>query len=1290
MADIFISYGRQDDEAFVQQLRADLIADGLTVWWDRAAMESRGRTFLQEIRDAIADCGRLILVIGPRAVQSDYVRVEWEFALQVCKVVVPILRLGDFSLVPDQLARLHCPDFRPERPRADALAELRRILSSPVPGLAKLSGVDPLPAKFLPRPEEVEKLATTILADVSHPVVITSAGRTVALEGMGGVGKSVLAAAFARACPTRRAFSDGVVWLKVGQRPDLVGLLRLLGHALDDASLDQYTDELSSQACLGRLMEDQDCLVVLDDVWDVRYAEAVVSALGPRCRLLVTTRDSRVGLALGATELRLGVLTDAQALTLLAKWADQDVAMLPTEALTVADECGNLPLALAMIGALARGRTDRWAGALQRLRDADLGRIALQFPGYAYPNLLKALQVGVDALPEDVRERYLEFAVFPDDFGVPEAALEVLWGTAGLDRTDTQDIADLLVDRSLAQRTDDGRLTLHDLQFDYVRKQVPDLPALHGRLVAAYASRCPDGWASSPDDGYFFSQLVPHLVAAGRADDARVLMQDFAWLLAKLRATDVNAVLADYQAVPTGPEERLVESALRASAHVVARDSGQLATQLYGRLLGSLAAPAMLQSIERAKPGGWLRLLSPTLAASGGPLLRTITEWAGHVEVLAVTADGRLAVSGAAHGLAKVWDLETGAQVHDLRRADNGITALAVSPDGQRVIVGTYGVRVFDLATGMEPFPLAGPQCLVPAVKFSRDGEQAITCTGAFGLPYINDECTLTLWDMRTGAEVATFTGYAHRSRTVAVGVDGPLVLTVSNQDAVEVWDPRERKRLHAMRGHTTYVRAAAMTDDARLAVTGADRGSTVQSDRQSTPEQDCALRVWDLERGCEVYTLPGHTDTITAIAMTADGSLAVSASEDHTVRVWDLRQGREYCTLTGHSESVRAVAVTPDGRRVVSAASDHTIKVWDPHAAAVESHGHAEAHGHAEKVTAVAAVPDGCRAVSVSEDGTLWVWDARTGAGLAGWRAHEYGASVVIALPDGQHALSGGFGGELKLWDLDTGKQVQVFEQILGEPNSLAVSADGRWAACVTEYGEGAVYDLQRLLRLRTFPVRGENLAAMSDIVALTPDGLVIAATDHHTLGIWNVKSGISQGELSGRPYLNGPGALTLTQDRRWAAAAAGRHTVVWDVRRRNRRQVLVNRTDFVTAVAMTPDGGRVLVAEDDSAISLWDVARGTMRSLLQGHTDHIRQLLVTADGRRAVSVSDDTLGILPGVIADRSLRVWDLENGTLIASFTGEGLITSVDVMPDGRRIVAGDAAGRVHLLLLEGRRA
>ena len=141
-ADIFISYARDDDEPFVRRLYQDLTDLGHEVWWDRAAMESRGRSFLQEIRDAIAEVERLILVVGPAAVAetSEYVAAEWRYALEMEKVVVPILRLGEFDLVPGPLSRLHCPDFRDTRDLGTAMNELDRLLREPIPPLGTVHG----------------------------------------------------------------------------------------------------------------------------------------------------------------------------------------------------------------------------------------------------------------------------------------------------------------------------------------------------------------------------------------------------------------------------------------------------------------------------------------------------------------------------------------------------------------------------------------------------------------------------------------------------------------------------------------------------------------------------------------------------------------------------------------------------------------------------------------------------------------------------------------------------------------------------------------------------------------------------------------------------------------------------------------------------------------------------------------------------------------------------------------------------------------------------------------------
>jgi len=63
-----------DDESFVERLYHELQARGFDVWWDRVSMPSRLLTFHQEIQDAVAVRERLVLVVGPKAALSDYVR----------------------------------------------------------------------------------------------------------------------------------------------------------------------------------------------------------------------------------------------------------------------------------------------------------------------------------------------------------------------------------------------------------------------------------------------------------------------------------------------------------------------------------------------------------------------------------------------------------------------------------------------------------------------------------------------------------------------------------------------------------------------------------------------------------------------------------------------------------------------------------------------------------------------------------------------------------------------------------------------------------------------------------------------------------------------------------------------------------------------------------------------------------------------------------------------------------------------------------------------------------------
>ena len=752
----------------------------------------------------------------------------------------------------------------------------------------------------------------------------------------------------------------------------------------------------------------------------------------------------------------------------------------------------------------------------------------------------------------------------------------------------------------------------------------------HGRLADYFRSRADPGGAGRWEGGYprGLSELPYHLSWAARPEELRDTLTEFNFLYRKLQALGPQPLIEDYdEAVRAGYGDEsleLVQDAVRLSAQVLTEDIAQLPGQLIGRL-GGFRTSRVTELVRRAShwdEAPWIRPLAPTLTPAGAPLQRLLTGHKGWVIAVAVTPDGRYAVSGSGDEALKVWDLEKGEELRTLigergRYAPNAVVAVAVTADGRCALSATWGdsaVKVWDLERG-EVRQTLKARGEVNALAVTEDGRTAVSGSGS-----------LVVWDLERGEVRQTLTGHSDKVQAVAVSPDGRYAVSGSRDKTVKVWDLSRGEELHSLIGHSGWVRAVALTADGRTAVSCSDDGT---------------VKVWNLQRGQEVRTLTGHGKAVLSVAVTPDGRHVVSGSADKTLRVWSLQSGELQQRLMGHSGKVWGVAVTADGRWALSGAEDFTVRVWDLERGQTQP---SVTTTHDDIVCAVAVSPDGRLAVSGSDDRTLKVWDVEAGEERCTLTGHEGSVRAVAFAPDGRTAVSGSDDTTLKEWDLVRRQAVKTLTGHTKKVSAVAVAPDGHRIVSGSWDGTLKVWDLGSGEERRTVQ------CGMVNALALAPDGLhVVLGDTGHTLRVFDLERGQREQFLIGRGGLAQLMAPLVEEGRR-------RPIEVW-------------------TVAVTADGRFAVTGADDKTLKVWDLERGEERQTLAGHGARVWAVALSRDGRYAVSGSED-----------HTLKVWDLIQARVVATFVAEATVLACDIGPDDRTIVAGDSSGRVHFLRLE----
>jgi cytochrome c len=226
---------------------------------------------------------------------------------------------------------------------------------------------------------------------------------------------------------------------------------------------------------------------------------------------------------------------------------------------------------------------------------------------------------------------------------------------------------------------------------------------------------------------------------------------------------------------------------------------------------------------------------------------------------------------------------------------------------------------------------------------------------------------------------------------------------------------------------------------------------------------------------------LRGHGGPVRALAISPDGTQAVSGSFDTSAIRWSLQGNTAEQVLRFHDGAVNAVALLPDGK-IATSGEDARIAIWRPG----EPRPSMVLEGHQGPVVALAVSPDGSTLASASWDHTARLWPLAGGEPRV-IEGHAQNVNGVAFTPDGRALVSAGYDATLRISPLDNG--AAVITTLPTPLNAVAVAADGE---TVTAGADGKVYVLSP-----AGETIGEVEAAQTPViaVALSPDGKLIAA---------------------------------------------------------------------------------------------------------------------------------------------------------------------------------------------------
>ena len=588
----------------------------------------------------------------------------------------------------------------------------------------------------------------------------------------------------------------------------------------------------------------------------------------------------------------------------------------------------------------------------------------------------------------------------------------------------------------------------------------------------------------------------------------------------------------------------------------------------------------------------------------------------GGIPSLALNSDDTLLAAGDTGGAIHIWQVETYQHLGTISGHTDGVFSLAFSPDDHYLLSGggdntlkLWRLRDYSCIKTFE-----GHGQAVTSGLFFADGNRIASASF---------DHSIKLWDVASGQCLHTLEGHTDRVSSLTVATAETILVSASLDDTIKLWDWQQGECIVSLNGHQHSIWSIEFAPENSFLVSGGI---------------DKTVRIWDTRTGQCLNILSGHPQAIWSVKVSPDGRYIASADCLGLIKLWSFKSGRCEQSFYGHSSALwpSSLVFSKNSQRLYSGSQDRTIRVWDLQSGYTLK----TLAGYRNSVWTLTFSSDGKTLVSGSHDSTIRLWDIDHRQ-LSLTIPHDGPVFCLNFSPDGQYLASGG-GKEkaiLKIWNLENATlahtltgHTRTVRAVQFHPHSslLFVSASDD-KTC-------KFWDIASNNSSRTFAEHKDPI--FSAIFSHDAKYLATGSFDH-SIKLWHGATGELLNTLV--EHTDHVFSVVFSPDDSLLASTSADTTIkFWSVQTGHCLKTLTGHTNVVLIGRFSPDGSTFVSGGFNGNIKIWDVNTGECCHTVQAHAHMLWALAFSPDGTLLASGGEGD-----------TIKLWDTQSWQCIDAF-------------------------------------